>query len=626
MENALFGTYNARFIDFPTVGERFVMRDDAFHQLAGHNNVLMLGPRGSGKTTLLKMLKIGAQIRAAQRFHRVFKQIRYTPVYVGADRQFELLVRGVGIKAEPLHPAMERALRALMTIRVQFALLDTLAEVTDPDTENNAAVSHQFVKMTRGAEETFCLLLSRAWSIESDVRNTMELRAELWARIETINNNISLSRVQRTFPAPISYSADPLTSIAAFADAFESTVEKKGRMWCLCVDELEIMPASIQEYFYLNLRSTHQNILLKLATSPYTPSFETDDRGASPMDGHDYTVINLSDRSRSESNKFVRQLVAKLLNAEDLPPNTSMDSMLGRSPITNETETAEAQSAYRAPNGAHYRRFKELAAKNNTFAAYLDLRSIDIESLNDMGESIKAAAARKIIWPVALHLVYGSNQAFRLGDVVANRPTSTKRIPEYYTGSDAIVTMCDGNPRVTIGLFRDLITAYKKNAMRRVPRSVQSQIVSSAIDKFLSLLSAIPAPTLDGSRDNTSLFELFQKISDYVLDRNYSDAFTPELVGTFVVDDRVSGPLRVAIGQALNQGAFVMIENSRGDASFGAIERSRLRVSYLLSPYFRLPLIVASPVNLSTVLRHAPVAKKRASGPPTMGDLFGSLD
>ncbi|WP_176477922.1 hypothetical protein [Mesorhizobium sp. WSM3862] len=554
----------------------------------------------------------------------MFKEIKYTPVYVGADRQFELPMRGFTDVGRDVPKSLESLLHSLMAIRTQFALLDTLKEITDPATENISAVSHQYVQMSRQQEADFCVLLNRSWRMSSDIRNIVELRAELWSRIQRINAAIMEIRLNGAKATDFddSLSFDTLSSVSSFVDAFESSVEHRSRMWCLCVDELEIMPETIQDYFYLSLRSTDQRLLLKLATSPYTPSFDTEEPGAAPMYGHDYTIINLTDRSRSESNRFVRQLVGKLLSAEDLPSGATPEILLGRSPITDEGKPGELNSAYRAPNGAHYKRFKELYEIDAAFRRYLDAREIDIEKLNDMDERSRAASARKIIWPVALRLVYGSHQAFKFGGNVGLRSASNKRTPPIYTGSDAVISMCEGNPRVTIGLFRDLIAAFRRNQNRRVPTHIQSQIVESAIDKFLSLLSAIPAP-LNQPRGNTSILELLQKIGDYIQSRNYGPEFSPELVGTFVVDGNISSSLQKAIGQALNQGAFVMVENAMGDASFGGLSEARLRLSYLLCPYFRLPLIVSGRVNLSTALTEAP--SKLPSRPPTMEDLFGRI-
>ncbi|ESX09977.1 hypothetical protein X768_16700 [Mesorhizobium sp. LSJC265A00] len=625
MPEAFFGTYNARFIDVPTVGERFVMRETAFKLLAEHSNALLLGPRGSGKTTLLKMLKISAQAKASQQFFKVFKQIKYTPAYVGADRQFELLVRGIPTVDDSLREVLAGLLRSLMAIRTQFALLDSVKEITDSNIENVSAISHQFVPMSRAQEQTFASLLNRIWGFETDAQNLVEVRAELWSRIQRINAALSKVRVggAAVYDAiPESLLSDPLMVMSSFVDAFEEVVEKKRRIWCLCVDELEIMPADLQDYFLLSLRSTDQRILLKLATSPYTPTFDEDEAASSPMYGHDFTVINLTDRSRAESNRFVKQLVGRLVEGEGLNPSFTPEMLLGRSPITDEGTQASLNSAYRSPSGAHYRRFKELVDLDESFFSYLSQREIDIESLNSMEEGPRAAAARKIIWPVALRIYFGTYQKFRFGTQTGLRSTSNKRIPPIYTGSDAIISMCDGNPRVTIGLFRDLIAAFKANQNHRVSTQNQSRIVESAIGKFLSLLSAIPAPSFgQSSSDNASILELLQKIGTYVDRRNFGGEFTPDMVSTFVVDDKIPPTLRKAIGRALNQGAFVMIENATGEASFGAVAGSRLRLSFLLCPYFKLPLTVSAKVNLSSALSDA---GPRRSRPPTTEDLFGT--
>jgi hypothetical protein len=57
-----------------------------------------------------------------------------------------------------------------------------------------------------------------------------------------------------------------------------------------------------------------------------------------------------------------------------------------------------------------------------------------------------------------------------------------------------------------------------------------------------------------------------------------------------------------AIGTAVNQGAFVLVPNRKGETTGGTVEGSRFRLSYLLAPDFQLPLTFGAQINLSSIL------------------------
>jgi hypothetical protein len=79
--------------------------------------------------------------------------------------------------------------------------------------------------------------------------------------------------------------------------------------------------------------------------------------------------------------------------------------------------------------------------------------------------------------------------------------------------------------------------------------------------------------------------------------------FKTEPALSFVVDNKVTEQEVSAIGAALNQGAFVFIPSQESEHCMGDIRNKRFRISYLLCPRYRLPLMYGQPVILSNILR-----------------------
>src|SRR5205814_3067592 len=126
-----FEPYNARFADPGTVAETFVLRKAAFGSLCEQNNSLLIGPRGSGKTTLLKMLKVSAQINWKTKRQSMFlRRFTFAPIYVGADRLFDLVIGNLEGAAFDEN-SFELLAKCLLSFRIKFACLDTARELSD---------------------------------------------------------------------------------------------------------------------------------------------------------------------------------------------------------------------------------------------------------------------------------------------------------------------------------------------------------------------------------------------------------------------------------------------------------------------------------------------------------------
>jgi len=195
--------------------------------------------------------------------------------------------------------------------------------------------------------------------------------------------------------------------------------------------------------------------------------------------------------------------------------------------------------------------------------------------------------------------------------------------------------LCEGNPRWIIGLFRpliaDLVQVRDKAAISSISRAEQTKRIEKTIATFLTLLSTLRASQKD--RPGKSIIELVEQIGDFCFDQVLSETFNPEPILSFIIDRGVGPEVYSAVGRAINQGALVLVPQTairRGDADTmpsgpGNIWGKRVRLSFLLAPRYRLPLVLGRPVDLSPVLRSNPPAQS-TSEQLILGDLFSKME
>jgi hypothetical protein len=225
-----------------------------------------------------------------------------------------------------------------------------------------------------------------------------------------------------------------------------------------------------------------------------------------------------------------------------------------------------------------------------------------LENVYEESEDRRAGQVRKHIWQVAARLEYGPTNVFSRRDKsTGERPRGRKAIPEIYLGFDSLMTMCEGNPRMTIALLRPLVRRFLGTA-HPVPFEDQSITVEEAVRKYVTLLSTIRFEDKSGKNRNLSVVNLIDIIGDYFAAEINGPLFKSEPLLTFRVDQSLGKEYVEAIGSAMNQGAFIMISDESGLFDFGSIQRARLRLSYLLCPLYHLPLVLGGVVNLSRVV------------------------
>lgn len=623
---SLFESYNARFVDLRTVANTFVSRQNEFAKLREHNHSILIGPRGSGKTTLLKMLKIGAQL-AWPGLDETGKSapLSFAAIYVGADRQLDLLIDDGNGDPSQLKSLLSRS---LLSIRVKFACLDTLSELTN-DNLSESPLQHLFRRKSKDEISEISQLLARAWRAEASA-SPLELRLALRRQISDLNlvvetyaSALNQTREDLLGRHPL-LADDPIEVCSAFIDVVNTYFEDPDMKWALCIDELEILPAHLQQHLFNALRSKDQRLLLKYATSPFSGLSWDRTISNRPMEGHDFTPVNLTYGSKREARRFSAKILDSMVQSEMRlsgrttgPKQPRAIDILGRSPIAEANTDAAQRNSY-ASGGVHYKRFARLLEVDVAFRQFAEDRGIDLNADSRGSESRRASMLRKYIWPVAIRLEYGPLNEFRQKDLSTGmRPPSRKAMPKVYLGYDSLMTMCEGNPRTTIGLFRPMLR--RSGANGRVEDSIQSEMLQDTIAKYVSLLSAIRLDrpgTTDGA---ASVVALLDDIGRMFSAEVNGPTFKSEPTLSMKVDKPALQKYENALGLALNQGALVMISDGSDSMGFGGLLGARLRLSYLLCPRYHLPLITGQDANLSNILTISSRSKQRSL---SFGDLF----
>lgn len=117
---------------------------------------------------------------------------------------------------------------------------------------------------------------------------------------------------------------------------------------------------------------------------------------------------------------------------------------------------------------------------------------------------------------------------------------------------------------------------------------------------YLSLLSTISYPI--GPEKVAPFTKIVDRIGDAFFRDVMSETFKTEPALSFVIDHHITEDQLNAFGAAINQGAFVFIPSQNSEHCIGDVRNKRFRLSYLLCPRYKLPLMYGQRVALSRLL------------------------
>ncbi|MDP1793418.1 MAG: hypothetical protein Q8K63_04700 [Acidimicrobiales bacterium] len=460
---------------------------------------------------------------------------------------------------------------------------------------SDSAIGRFALRIAPATERELAQALSASFSLVDPVSTLSAVRSQLRRRLEDLG--LFRRRLNRVGvfdpPGPIEdlIDLDFMAVLGSAAAAVDELADGAVHRWGLCFDELELCPLEIRQRLLHLLRSTDSQFVFKFAISPYDDDISSFNVIGAAQAGHDFEIVNLTHGRRSAIDSFSRQLVDKVLASRELSGGPA--KVFGRS-IMSDLPRKTLPSAPYSPNSPQVKTMRQLAVDDASFAAYLLDKDLDLDTLGELPKPTLHRYVRKVIHYVAIRDAY--------------RPRDTGGAPRHqgllpYTGVPLVYALCDGNPRLLIGVINSMLAHIESG---KVPEDAQAAIIREAVERLRSLLRTIGARGTDVMSDGPemSLMDFLDRIGRYFRSTLLDEPFRADPPGSFLVDDAAAVRYTPLLGLALNAGAIIHVASGGGRVlrDVADLVDQRFRLSYLLGAHYRLPLRLDRAVNLTAVM------------------------
>ncbi|GAA4119758.1 hypothetical protein GCM10022415_20270 [Knoellia locipacati] len=403
-----------------------------------------------------------------------------------------------------------------------------------------------------------------------------------------------------------------MAELSAGLDSLESvSPESIGERWALLFDELELAPAEIRAELLRSLRSVDERFLFKLSISPFGADLDQFTSALSAMPGHDHDEVSLSYGRKEEGIGFSLELMAAILARRRHKPD-DLAFVLGPSDFPVESTVAVPTNG--STEARRNRYFRALYRDDQTFKRYVHRHSQSIEEFLALEGDSRAQFVRKVT-PIVI-----VRSAFRIPDdsfAAGSRRYKTRKNPDIYRGLTSLATVLEGNPRYIIGVMNELLDEAGQGKIGG-PR--QTAEITRAANRFRALLTTIPAPVVPGIR-RRGLLPIIDMLGTFFRERIVADDFTPDPIGSFIVDSHVSDEILAAIGSLLNAGALVYVPEPGGVAILTSLRGKRFRLNYLLASQYGMPLRLEREQSISAIVERQRI--KGDSNQPSIFEILG---
>jgi hypothetical protein len=598
---SIFESFNARFLNPDQVARTFI--PPSHYEIAlKRAHSLIVGPRGSGKTTILKMLQapaLEAWKHASADHYRA--KIDFTGVFVPTDRSWSIQLNDSdGAKLDAQHQRLFAV--AAFTTHFLRALVDAMQYRAHPP-DSIVLVPHRRVNFSRSAEAHLVSELGRQWSLEIPLPSLLALKHALRARLGDIwrlrsQENERDSSGRGTRLAAVSHlHLNFLLCAGSSVEMFDDLTDSPKGHWAFLFDELELAPQWIRQELIKSLRSVNEQFLFKLSMSPYSRDANLLHDAFSATVGNDYDQIALWYAHKENGYGFCKALFEAMLREHGLP-HLEPSKLFGESEFeTSQDEYSPSRSAY-GPDSRLQRRFILMSQNDASFRVYLKSLGINPRKLHLLGDHERAAAVRKVTSLIAVR------EAFRTPDEAENRIKRRKRTrknPALYRGATSLFAMVEGNPRWFIGIVGNLIQSYAREQKRIIPPK-QGAVVMEVVNQFRAYLRTIPCSPVDSTKQPVGVLSVLNTIGEYFHDEVVRKDFNPDPQLTFIVDSRTDDYLMRSLGDALNAGAIVYVNEIGSELILQSLRGKRFRLSYLLAPHYGIPIILGRGISLATIM------------------------
>ena len=570
-------SFNAKATSKVNLCQDFIVNSH-FDLLSTPNNTIMIGPRGSGKTTLLRMLDVEVLEIWDKPSAAIYREkVSFSGVFIPTDRFWKTQYERILVKFKN-NPKVIKLLEASFI----YHILECLAIVVSYRASSTVDKKNNYLDINISKSDEYELVneLAAYWKVEPRIPSLRGLiiatslkKQKISTIITSLNENDDLDNINIIEDRLIGLLETSILIINQFFD------ESDGK-WGFLFDELELAPDVFIQPLIDAMRGGPQNIIFKLALSPYHKGMSITKDSFSGMNNQDLTFINLSG-VRKEGEDFAKELSQNIFFKYGLNEkiNTYFESDEG---INKKND------------------FDELIIKDKSFYEYASRQRINISY--DMLDDNKKAVYRRIQFNVHLRNYY-----LKDGKSKASR----KRASPYYVGFDKVCAMLEYNPRMLVGIMNIFASIAKKNGV--IKEHEQLHNIKNYAMSFKSLLSTIAVNS--SSKEFVTLFDIIDKIGNYLSNEIHGNVFNSDPRGTIIFDNEFNDNYISAIGLALNSGALI-IEKSGIDSfhDIDDIKNSRCRLSYIFSPEYKLLLNMQRPVDLIDILNHSYIEAHDPSG------------
>jgi len=581
---SLLENFNARFSSPEAVAKTFIP-PGTFPEISKFFHSLIIGPRGSGKTTLLKMLTPAAIQSWNSTLNTTKSKINagYVGVYIPYDSTMANQIRNLkldhSITGEALEPG--RLCDALMhgsfSIFILQSLIKTIGDLIDAKRIPNKA---------DGKDETIYSHLANIWKLNGGSFTFSSITATIRERISEIHEVVNQyyfgiidTKELKAYVSNGIFSRDPIQCINLSIDAIDQCWQVNRLKWAFLFDEFELAPESIKRKLVSAMRSTaEQRFVIKLTMAPYDGSFNLLTQSGGPSEGNDFDLVRLWYPLKEDGVRFCSQ-IAKSVFQQHGYKNSNPEEILGHSLYysgagSNRHKNSEYSELIES--------LREVDASFDEFTQQDRHRHIysNIDLIRD--DNVRAQYIRKPLAAMTFR-----NYFLQSWKTVQKPKFRSRKSNEIYSGMEFIFALTEGNPRWLIGLLHKCIARSEKSE-KIISKSIQQQEITSLMNRYRSLLKAYTDPGVVAGR---GLLDFIDKFGESLSEKFYGEAYTPDPVLSFSIDSSADKDFLEMVATALNAGAFIFLPDGDGISLLSSFKGKVFRISYLLCPQYKLPLV-----------------------------------
>lgn len=618
---SIFETYNARHLSPERIAKTFVPPDLTFDKLATANNHIVVGPRGSGKTTLLKMLTLPALLswKSPER-EEVLSQVDFIGVLIPADRSWRSQVG-----ANPNEHQHGITVGSIaFTTHVLNSLIRTFTQLSLFEEGNRNAVSFCLSPLQPNQETELAQIIADQWQLRLPLRNFKGLQLALRSRLAHLKSLVPRARrvedPEGFLLDNAPYAALDYRENLKFAiEAFETLSANDGHTWGLLFDEFELAPDPIQKDVLSYLRGEESgSIVHKLALAPFNQNFMSAISSSDSSKKSDYEVIDLWYPRKNAARAFSEKLFSMNLRERGLAAE-SPEAVLGRSEF--DFTDADDPNPY-SVDGLVFEALQALKKIDRSFDDYLTNQKIDLREWDQMTEA-KRAQIRKWRSVVVIRNYFRSKNVDPPSGRAIER--ASRKVHTIYTGAPTLFAICEGNPRMLIGLLAPILRQLEierlSSRRKTVDKNFQASQVKEAVSAFRALLKTTVQEHVSGT-GGRGLLRMLDEIGEYFHKECVKEKFNPQPHLSFTVPSNSDDELLGLIGRALNIGAIIYVPDHKADPILTSLKGKRFRLCYLLAAYYKLPIMINAQISLRRILEAYRSTPDELTRPLGQVDLF----